>query len=380
MPARITKTFKMKTCELANICPGCSLWGTAYDDQINKKTKRLAELFHGFINPDTIQAHSAGEYGIRERFDFIVKDQQIGLIDKDRNFISIKKCLQLTSKLQQALDLILQTDFNIRIGTIRLRTSSRDQIAKHGLWLDFANSDIKNLLIEKTILQNLSKYFFIEVGQKKKCLDPASFDKEQIKLIDPKMQPWFHTYNYQTQAPIDLNCAVSSFTQPSAKTAKLITDLISQWMTGPSQTVWEFGCGIGQYTFPLLSMGHEVSVFENDEFALSCVTKTARENNLEKNLTIHQGDFQRPKLVLNNSFPLTVLVNPPKSGLKSFTQNVIEAKPEKIIYVSCYPESLRLDSEIFLKHNYKITNAHIVDQFPQTHHFEIVMLFERINL
>lgn len=370
----------MKICDLATTCPGCSLWSTPYKEQLTQKTQRLSELFQGYLEPSNIRSHSAGEYGLRERFDFIIKDKKIGLIDKDRNFIPIQECLQLTPKLQQAFDLLSTTDFNIRIGTVRLRSSSRGQIAKHGLWLDFANNDIKNLLLEKTILEKLSKDFFIEIGQKKKCLDPESFNKEQMKLADPKMQHWFHTYNYKTQSPLDLNCAVSSFTQPSAATAKLMTNIIAEWMATPSQNVWEFGCGIGQYTFPLLSLGHKVSVFENDEFALSCIKTTAKETKLEQNLTINAGDFQRPQEIAIKDYPETVLVNPPKSGLKSFTENVIAANPKKIIYVSCYPESLRADSEIFLKHNFKIKEAHVVDQFPQTNHFEVVMLFERINL
>lgn len=369
----------MKVCELASTCPGCSLWGTPYGDQLAQKTKRLEDLFHGYIDPHIIRSHSAGEYGLRERFDFIIKENKIGLVDKDRNFIPIKECLQLAPKLQEAFDLLTQTQFNIKIGTIRLRASSRGQIKQHGLWLDFANNDIKNLLVEKTVLTKLAKDFFIEIGQKKKCLDPQSFDKEQLKLTDPKPQHWFHTYNYKTNSPLDLNCAVSSFTQPSAQTAKLMTDIIADWMRGPSQNVWEFGCGIGQYTFPLLSLGHKVSVFENDEFALECVQKTARENNLSENLTINAGDFQRPQTIAQK-IPDTVLVNPPKSGLKNFTTNVIAANPKRIIYVSCYPESLRADSEEFLKHNYNITNAHIVDQFPQTNHFEVVMLFERVDI
>ena len=369
----------MKVCELATTCPGCSLWGVSYSDQLAEKTKRLEQLFQSYLAPNMIDSHSAGEYGLRERFDFIIKENKIGLIDKERNFIPISKCLQLTPKLQEPFDLLTKTQFNIRIGTIRLRVSSRGQVNKYGLWLDFANNDIKNLLVEKTVLQKLSKDFFIEVGQKKKCLDEVSFNKEQIKLADPKMQHWFHTYNYRTNTPLDLNCAVSSFTQPSATTAKLMTDIIAGWMSDKTQSVWEFGCGIGQYTFPLLSLGHKVSVFENDELALDSIKRTARENTLEENLIINAGDFQRPQTITQAS-PDTVLVNPPKSGLKSFTQNVIKANPKKIIYVSCYPESLRADSEIFLQHNYRITNAHIVDQFPQTNHFEVVMLFERVNI
>lgn len=364
----------MKKCILTGICPGCSLWEIAYPTQLEQKKQRLVELFP-MLESITTQCHTAGEFGLRQRFDFIVKNNTLGLIDKNRNFIEIKECLQLTSNLQKALhqvsQILKESSLNIGLGTLRLRESSRGQISRFGLWLDFANSDIKNLLVEKTTLQKLAEHFFIEVGQKKKCLDKTTFTNEQIKLTEPNMQPWFHTHNYKSNQSIDLNCAVSSFTQPSAISAKLITDIVIQYLNKAPENIWEFGCGIGQYTFPLLSLDHKVYVFENDIFAIDCVKKTAHECGLEKNLAIYTGD--------GLTTPTTVLVNPPKSGLKKFTENVINANPEKIIYVSCYPETLKTDSETFLQHNYKIKDAHIVDQFPQTKHFEVVMLFERID-
>lgn len=356
------------------------MWGTIYSQQLNNKTKRLVELFKDKSHLENLQTHSSGEYGLRERFDFIIKENSIGLINKERNFVEIKECLQLTPQLQEAFNVLSQTKFNIRIGTVRLRVSSHNQISKYGLWLDFSNNDIKNLLVEKNTLIDLSKNFFIEVGQKKKCLDSATFDQQQIKLSEPKKQHWFHTYNYKTNTIIHLNSAVSSFTQPSSTTAKLITDIIAQWMKSETnRTIWEFGSGIGQYTFPLLSLGHKLVVFENDDFALDCLNTTAHENNLEKLLTIHAGDFQRFTHITEADSPDIVLVNPPKSGLKNFSASVVNVMPQKIIYVSCYPESLSEDADVFLKHNYKITKTHIVDQFPQTHHFEVVMLFERVN-
>ena len=68
----------MKICELAPTCPGCSLWGTPYSDQIFEKVKRLEELFQSHLTSDTIHTHTAGEYELRERFDFIIKENQIG--------------------------------------------------------------------------------------------------------------------------------------------------------------------------------------------------------------------------------------------------------------------------------------------------------------
>lgn len=370
----------MKICQLKSVCPGCSLWGIPYADQLKEKQIRLQNLFSELLPTTEIKTFSAGKYGLRQRFDFIVKENKIGLVDKNKNLIPIKECLQLTPELQNAFEIIQGINLNIKIGTLRLRVSSLGQVHQFGLWLDFANTDIKNLLLEKNILRQLSRNFFVEIGQKKKCLNLASFDYEQIKLADPQPQPWFHTYNYKTGQPIKLYCAVSSFTQPSALSAKLITDIIVDWVASESENIWEFGSGIGQYTLPLLSLGHQVSVFENDLFALECLLKSAKENNFDSNLEIHADDFQRPQNITPQARPDTVLVNPPKSGLKNFSHSVVQAKPRKIIYISCYPETLRQDAEVFIQAGYKIIDTAIIDQFPQTSHFEVAMLFQRINM
>jgi 23S rRNA (uracil1939-C5)-methyltransferase len=354
----------MKICQIASHCPGCSLWDIPYVEQSQQKINKLKNLF----SLNEVSFLSAGEFGLRERFDFIIKGEKIGLINKNRELIPIEECLQLTPGLQKAFNILLKHNFNIKIGTIRLREPSHGKINKFGLWLDFANEDIKRLLVEKNLLIELSKDFFIEVGQKKKCLNPNTFFNEQIKLSDPENKPWFHTTNYKSNTPIDLYCAVSSFTQPSAKSAKLITDTFIPWLS-VDEYIWEYGCGIGQYTLALLSLNHHVNVFENDLFALDCLQKTVFENGFKDKLTMNIHD--------NLKKPSTVLVNPPKSGLKEFVQTVLNTNAEKIIYVSCFPETLKADSEYFLKHGYEIKKAAIVDQFPQTEHFEVVMLFTK---
>lgn len=376
------------TCEYAHLkfkCPGCSLWGISYGQQLIDKSIYLKTLFPE-LKEHEVKTHSAGEYQLRHRFDFIIKNSKIGLIGKNYNessassltekyFIEINKCLQLAPELQRALELLKNIPISINLGSIRIRYSSLNKKFKYGIWLDFSNEDIKRLLQEKTTLIELSKQFFIEVGQKKKTLDPSTFSSPQIKLAEPKPQHWFYTKD-SSNLNIPLNCAVSSFTQPSPETASLITSIILNWLsTSSTQNIWEFGCGIGQYTFPLLSLKQKVSVFENDKFSLECLERTAKENNYLEKLTIYPGDFQNYAPDIDEK-PQVILVNPPKSGLKQFTNAIIKNKPQKIIYVSCYPESLKLDAEVFLQNDYKISEAHIVDQFPQTKHFEVVMLFE----
>lgn len=367
-------------CSLHQSCPGCGLWHLSYGQQIVLKKKKLSELLN--INLDQITFLSAGEYGLRTRFDFIIKNKEIGLIDRNRNLISIDKCLQLNSELQKAFDLIQSHLFDIRIGTLRIRSSKYE--SKFGLWLDFANTDIKKLLTEKKQIDRLKNDFLIEVGQKKKTISDIEIDS-QYKLIDPKPSLWFETLEYTPKGPIatPLYCAVSSFTQPGPETAKLIVQTILNWTSQiKTHDVWEFGSGIGQYTLPLLSQQQEVTVFESDEFALECLKLSLKDKTYASKLNILRGDFQNIKNLqyhANNKKPQLCLVNPPKSGLKDFSRHLYQIKPEYLIYISCFPETMNLDLRVINQDgDYTIKDILIIDQFPQTEHYEVACLLQRV--
>ncbi len=53
------------------------------------------------------------------------------------------------------------------------------------------------------------------------------------------------------------------------------------------------------------------------------------------------------------------------------------ATPERIIYVSCCPETLRRDVDILRKTGYALQSAQAVDLFPYTAHTEAVVLLSR---
>jgi len=358
------------------------MWDIPYAEQKKVKLKVLSELLH--IKSDEIQFHSYAEFGLRQRFDFIIKNNEIGLLNKNKDLIPIKRCLQLNTELQKALSLLHTLPFNIRIGTLRIRNSRF--VDKFGLWLDFANTDIKRLLEEKNLLNSLDQHFYIEIGQKKKSFINTS-NNEQYKLSEPLPRLWFETYDYKNKKSIGLFSAISSFTQPSAETSKIISDLIINWLQKISaHHIWEFGSGIGQYSIPLLSLGYNLTCFEIDDFAIECLNKSAEhlKEHLQKPpyLEIHKGNFHSKeafqKIQFKNS-PDVILVNPPKSGLKEFTYNLISTNASSIIYISCFPESFKIDIDLLKIHGFETIDIHIVDQFPQTKHFEVIALLQRIH-
>ena len=57
-------------------------------------------------------------------------------------------------------------------------------------------------------------------------------------------------------------------------------------------------------------------------------------------------------------------------------QVILNAAPDRMVYVSCNPASQARDLEILCK-DYEITAVRPVDMFPHTHHVENVVALKR---
>ena len=78
-------------------------------------------------------------------------------------------------------------------------------------------------------------------------------------------------------------------------------------------------------------------------------------------------------LANNNKRFDVVFVDPPRKGLdEKFINTLLRIKPERIVYVSCEPETLARDLAILNK-SYVVKKVQPVDMFPMTYHVETVV-------
>lgn len=356
-------------CEYSETCGGCSSWGVAYDEQVSSKASRLRSIFSFVSDLPEIRVVGVAPFGVRDRADLQYRrDVGYGLFEKDRHeILAFKKCLMMSPGLDVAFQSLVPLP--IDKASVRIRVSPSGQF---GLWIDCANTDVKFLLDEQTTLETLQKNFFIEIGQRKKVL----IKKEgQIKLGDPEPRVWFETY-YQDRV-IPLYCSVGSFTQPGFKVNHALVDTVMGVVDElEPRRVLEFGCGIGNFTIPLLVSGAKVVALESDALSLLGLEKTLNADpRLAERLEIKQGDFQKAIAENLGEFDLA-LVDPPRSGLKGFVDSLINLNLKNILYISCYPETLSAELGQFLRAGFKIKSLNIVDQFPQSDHMEVVTWLE----
>ena len=99
------------------------------------------------------------------------------------------------------------------------------------------------------------------------------------------------------------------------------------------------------------------------------------------NTTFYAGDMKK---VLDNAFiarngrPDVIILDPPRAGVDEPVIDVIlNAAPQRIVYVSCNPATQARDLAL-MSGMYKVVAVQPVDMFPHTHHVENVVKLERI--
>lgn len=113
--------------------------------------------------------------------------------------------------------------------------------------------------------------------------------------------------------------------------------------------------------------------------AIKDARKNASENDLT-NVTFFTGDI---KNTLNNEFinkngkPNVIITDPPRAGMhEDVIKSILTAAPEKVIYVSCNPQTQARDLNL-MDESYRIMKMQPVDMFPHTSHVENVVLLVR---
>lgn len=359
-----------------------------YSVHFADKIQKFKELWAQTLAQDLpkISLFPSPQLDIRDKADFICSydfdknEHTIGFYNPESKVLEdIKEYALFTKNLQTLYTLFREFAPRVKKGSVRIRVSPQN---KKGLWLDFANTDVRDLLSEKTQLQKLLKIFdIIEIGQKRKILDPNSF-----KLIEPKPYPWFETYI--EQKPIPLYCNVASFTQTGFAPNKVLVSAIETIIENLNIQTWFEACsGSGNFTLPLANKSQKVIATELDDHAIENVQETLTQlqknadyKNLNTQIEFHSMNIHKESAQLLDLLNRCdgIFVDPPRSGLQDFTNMIaaVKQKPQCFLYVSCYYQSMISDIQKLASLGYKPVSVTAVDQFPFSDHCEWITLLK----
>lgn len=149
-------------------------------------------------------------------------------------------------------------------------------------------------------------------------------------------------------------------------------------LTG-KETVVDAYCGIGTIGIVAASAAKEVIGVELNRDAVRDAVTNAKVNG-EKNIRFYNNDAGKfmVQMASQNAHADVVFMDPPRSGsTEEFMDAVAILNPDRVVYVSCNPETLARDLAYFKKKGYRAEKAWAVDQFPATSHVETVVLLSQ---
>ena len=140
------------------------------------------------------------------------------------------------------------------------------------------------------------------------------------------------------------------------------------------EVVLDAYCGIG--TIGLTAAGHAKQVVgvELNRDAVQDAISNARRNGV-KNARFFAADATRwiGEAAAAGQKADVIFMDPPREGsTPQFIESVARMAPQRVVYVSCNPETMARDLALFARKGYRAADFTPVDMFPHSEHIEVV--------
>lgn len=197
-----------------------------------------------------------------------------------------------------------------------------------------------------------------------------ALDKSYEKIIDLQRA-------YVKFGETQVNIPVGSFLQATSSSQDKLIDFVVQNLKN-SKKVADLYAGCGTFSFPLMKSAKFIGSYEGFEAMVSAIYSATIKNNLDNKINATERDLFKKPLTdkeLNNFD--AVVINPPRNGALPQIKNISKSRINKLVMVSCSPETFKRDAKNLLQNGFKISSLQPVDQFLYSSHMEIAACFVR---
>ncbi len=144
-----------------------------------------------------------------------------------------------------------------------------------------------------------------------------------------------------------------------------------------NRIILDLYCGAGTIGLCVANEGDKLCGVEIIDAAIDNAKINAKINGRnEKNTLFVCGDAAIGVKECRKKFgnPEIIIVDPPRKGLdRSVIETIVNASPERVVYISCDPATLARDCAIFAENGYFTQEATPFDLFPRTGHVETIV-------
>ncbi len=382
------------TCEHFNICGGCNNLNIDYETQLKNKQQFVKECLNSFnikagVNKTVGMFYP---YKYRNKLHLAIRGTEtkpeIGFFMENSNrVVSVNSCCLFDNWVKDVIEIIRQYILKFKISPYNKRTNIG--ILKYVTVRNINNEIILTLVVTslnfggRDWLLNLLKAKFKAVSLYaclNKRTDNAVFDERGFK----------HLGGYKKlrgeMLGVKFELSPNSFFQVNNEITNKIYKQVNQEINPYSNSVvLDLYSGIGITSCIFALNGAKVVSIESVPEAVNDAKNIIKLNGLENKITPYLGRCEQliTKINFNKIVggvaEVSVFIDPPRIGcVKTVLDKILELKPNKIIYLSCNPETLARDLSVLVKYNYKLNSVTPFDMFPQTNHIETLAVLTKI--
>ena len=142
--------------------------------------------------------------------------------------------------------------------------------------------------------------------------------------------------------------------------------------------IFDLYCGTGTIGIILAKEGSKLLGVEISQSAVESARKNAERNGVFAEFVCLDAQKALDDESLLSKKPDVIIIDPPRKGCgEESARKISDFKADRIVYISCNPQTLARDLVEFEKCGYKPEKAVGVDLFPRTGHVESVVLLCR---
>ncbi len=403
---KLSPDREVPRCKHFGVCGGCAWQNMKYEIQLFFKEKTVKNAFerigHCEIKEFRPILSSEKQYYFRNKLEYTFSSRRWLTDEEIKSGEPLNKTQALGFHKPERFDRVIDiTECHLQPEPTNLiRNAVRNYAVSKALsFYDIREHRglLRNLIIRSTLANEVMVIVVFGEDDAEKIHDLLGFIREQFPQIASLMfvinkkkndaitdqEVFLHSgkdYITEEMKGLKFRIGPKSFYQTNTRQALRLYEVVREMagLTG-SENVYDLYSGTGTIACFLASEADKVTGVEYVKEAVADAQLNASLNGIN-NVSFIEGDIKdlmTEHLFKKNGIPDVIVTDPPRSGMhKDVVKAIIEARPRKIVYVSCNPSTQARDIQMIANH-YSVEYVQPVDMFPHTGHVENIALLIR---
>lgn len=382
----ITKK-KQGACPYAEKCGGCNMLDGNYVQHLNRKQKLVEGYLKGICEVMPIVGMKEPYY-YRNKVHAVYANTKQGVIsgvyqEGTHRVVPIDSC-----KIEDAKADKIIVDIRNLMKSFRMKAYDEDRgfgFLRHVLIRrGFHSGEIMVVLVTGTPIFPSKNNFVKELRRLHPeittILQNINDRKTSMILGERELVLYGKGYIEDTLCEKTFRISAKSFYQVNPIQTELLYKKAIELaaLTGKERVIDAY-CGIGTIGLIASDAAKEVLGIEVNPDAVRDAIRNAKANRV-KNIQFYRADAgtYMVQMAEQDMRADVVLMDPPRAGSdEAFLSSVVKLAPERIVYISCNPETLARDLKYLKQKGYEVGKAWPYDMFPWTGHVETVCLLSK---